>query len=96
MPRIKLIHLKPSVICAALITLAGFIGIIDVHEVIPGSHLFDWLTLPFLYGGFALGVMTSDLAAWLSIAAGFALWVFLFAMMFSSRWWVKFRKSWPI
>jgi hypothetical protein len=80
LPELKVVRVKSSLIAAFVVTLVGFIGIVDAHETIPGSHLLDWLTLPLLYGGFALGIMKSDFAAWLAIGVGFA-------------WWSQFEKS---
>jgi len=70
LPELKVVRVKSSLIAAFVVTLVGFIGIVDAHETIPGSHLLDWLTLPLLYGGFALGIMKP----WLAIGVGFAWW----------------------
>jgi hypothetical protein len=80
-------------------TLAGFFAIADVHETIPLLHSFPWLTAPIVWISDAFGILKSDAAYWVAFILGFALWVFLFALLFSSsrwiNWWISFKKSLP-
>jgi hypothetical protein len=96
---IKLSALPPSLLLAALMTLVGFFAIADVHQTIPFLHFFLWITAPIVYVGDAFGILMNDAAYWVALILGFALWVFLFALLFSSsrwiNWWINFKKSWP-
>jgi len=83
-------HIGSGILAAALMTVFGFIAFAQsIHDPSLVGSVIQWIALPLFSGGFAVGIIKSDLLAWLAVFAGLVIWSLIFTVLFASSFWSR-------